>query len=411
MNKIKSSLFILISCIPFYSFSQDLTADQIFEKVNDAIVVVYSYGFDGLKHGQGSGIILNSKGILVTNYHIYAGCERIEIRKHDTLIVNSGIIGANIEKDILIIKLVDSHYPEIPFAEETNLKVGQKVYAVGSPLGFENTMSEGIISGFRELEEYEDLKNNFIQITASASPGSSGGAVLNSKGELIGMVKMGADEGENMNFAIPVSVILKVNEGATLDKKILETLNFFYRGYNEFEIGRFKESVEDYTKYINNSQPEAKAYNYRGLSYLKLKDYENAIKDFTKAIKLDPKYYPPYINRAEAYIKMEEYEKAAKDLTKLIKKDPKNIKAYYARAMAYAKDESWEKSIDDFDKVIKMDSENTDAYINRGISKFYAKDYSGAMEDWYYAIKLDPSLKEGLLQWIDQADYLRTIGY
>lgn len=411
MSKFISLLCLVLLFLPTYVFSQDLTADQIFEKVNDAIVVIYSYDFDGLKHGQGSGIILNSKGIIVTNYHIFAGCERIEVKKHDTLIVTSGIIGASIEKDVLIIKIDDSKYPEIPVAEETNLKVGQKVYAVGSPLGFENTMSEGIISGLRELKEFEERKNNFIQITASASPGSSGGAVLNSKGELIGMIKMGVEEGENMNFAIPVSDIMIVNEGATLDKKTLETLNFFYRGYNEFQVGKFKESVEDYTKYIKNSKPEAKAFNYRGLSYLKLKEYESAIKDFSEAIKLDPKYYPPYINRSEAYIYLNEYEKAAKDMTKLIKLDPKNVKAYYARAMAYAKDESWEKSIKDFDKVIKLDPDNTEAYINRGISKFYTKDYSGAMEDWYYAIKLDPNLKEGLLHWIDQADYLRTIGY
>ncbi len=411
MSKIKSLLCLVLIILPTYNFSQELTADQIFEKVTDAIVVIYSYDFDGLKHGQGSGIILNSKGIIVTNYHIFAGCERIEIKKHDTLIVNSGIIGANIEKDILIIKLDDNKYPEIPVAEETNLKVGQKVYAVGSPLGFENTMSEGIVSGLRELKEYEDLKNNFIQITASASPGSSGGAVLNSKGELIGMIKMGIEEGENMNFAIPVSDIMKVNEGATLDKKTLETLNFFYRGYNEFQIGKFKQSVDDYTKYIDNSKPEAKAFNYRGLAYLKLKEYEKAIKDFSNAIKLDAKYYPPYINRAEAYIYMKEYEKAAKDMTKLIKLDPKNVKAYYARATAYAKDESWGKSIKDFDKVIKLDPENTEAYINRGISKYYDKDYSGAIDDWYYAIKLDPDLKNGLLNWIDQADYMRTYGY
>lgn len=411
MSKFTSLLCLVLLFLPTYVFSQDLTADQIFEKVNDAIVVIYSYDFDGLKHGQGSGIILNSKGIIVTNYHVFAGCERIEVKKHDTLIITSGIIGASIEKDVLIIKIDESKYPEIPVAEETNLKVGQKVYAVGSPLGFENTMSEGIISGLRELKEFEERKNKFIQITASASPGSSGGAVLNSKGELIGMIRMGVEEGENMNFAIPVSDIMLVNEGATLDKKTLETLNFFYRGYNEFQIGKFKESVEDYTKYIKNSKPEAKAFNYRGLAYLKLKEYESAVKDFTEAIKLDPKYYPPYINRSEAYIYLNEYEKAAKDMTKLIKLDPKNVKAYYARAMAYAKDESWEKSINDFDKVIKLDPDNTEAYINRGISKFYTKDYSGAMEDWYYAIKLDPGLKEGLLNWIDQADYLRTIGY
>ena len=103
MSKIKSLLCLILIILPTYSFSQELTADQIFEKVSSAIVVIYSYGFDGLKHGQGSGIILNSRGVIVTNYHIYAGCERIEVKRHDTLITNSGIIGASIEKDILII--------------------------------------------------------------------------------------------------------------------------------------------------------------------------------------------------------------------------------------------------------------------------------------------------------------------
>jgi S1-C subfamily serine protease len=411
MNKYITLLFIFVTFLPKHSSSQDLTAEQIFEKVNDAIVVVYSYGFDGLKHAQGSGIILNSKGIIVTNYHIFAGCERLEIKRRDTLIINSGIIGASIEKDILIIKVDNTNYPEIPLSEESALKVGQKVYAIGSPLGFENTMSEGIVSGLRQLKEFEDRKNEFVQITASASPGSSGGAVLNSRGELIGMIRMGADEGENLNFAIPVSDILKVTEGVATDKKTLEILNYFYRGYNEFEIGKFKEAVADYTKYINQSAGEAKAFNYRGLAYLKLKEYQKAIKDFTKAIKLDPKFTPPYINRAEVYIKMEEFDKAAKDLGKLIKMDPKNVKAYYARGIAYSKDESYSKSIKDFTKVIEFDPEYTEAYINRGISKFYTKDYSGAMEDWYYAIKLEPQLKEELTHWIDQADYLRTIGY
>jgi S1-C subfamily serine protease len=411
MYKIKTLLYFIIAIIPTCVFGQELTADQIYEKVNDAIVVVYSYGFDGLKHSQGSGIILNSKGIVVTNYHIFAGSERIEIKRRDTLIINSGIIGASIEKDILIIKLDESKYPDIPIAEENTLKVGQKVYAIGSPFGLENTMSEGIVSGLRELKEFEERKNEFIQITASASPGSSGGAVLNSRGELIGMIRMGIDIGENLNFAIPVSDILKVTEGVATDKKTLEVLNFFYRGYNEFEIGKFKEAVVDYTKYINQSPGEAKAFNYRGLAYLKLHEYKKAIKDFTRAIKLDSKFIPPYINRAEVYIKMEEYEKAAKDLGKLIKIDPKNVKAYYARGIAYSKDESYSKSIKDFTKVIELDPDNTEAYVNRGISRYNSKDYSGAMEDWYFAIKLDPGLREELLPWIDRADYLRTIGY
>jgi lipoprotein NlpI len=407
MYKINSLLFIFISFIPYYSFSQDLTADQIFEKVNDAIVVVYTYDFEGDKHAQGSGIILNDKGIVVTNYHLFAGCEKIELKRKDVVINHSGVIGVNIEKDILILKIEDNNFPNIPVAESDTFKVGQKIYAIGSPLGYENTMSEGIISGLREIGE---SKKSYIQITASASPGSSGGAVLNTKGELVGMVTMGyllAD----MNFAIPVKDILKANQGLLTDKRTLEALSFFYKGYNEYEIGKFEEAAANYTKYIELSPGEAKAFNYRGLAYWKLKKYKLAVKDFTNAIKIEPNFTPPYLNRAEVYIKMEEFDKAAKDLGKLISLEPENINAYYARGICRSKEEEYSKSIDDFTKVIKLDPEYVEAYINRGISRYYTKDYSGAIEDWYRAIKLDPELRNRLTPLIDQADYMQTIGY
>lgn len=81
----------------------------------------------------------------------------------------------------------------IKIGESKNLTIGQRVYAVGSPLGFENTISEGIISGLRS---YEESGKDFIQITASISPGSSGGAVVNDKGELIGISTLTIKEGK-----------------------------------------------------------------------------------------------------------------------------------------------------------------------------------------------------------------------
>lgn len=408
MNKMKFLLILIVAFFPLHSFSQDLTAEQVFEKINDAVVVVITYDFEGDKHAQGSGIILNDKGIVVTNYHIFAGCEKIELKRKDEIIKHSGVIGVNIEKDILILKIDDTNFPIIPILESDTLKVGQKVYAIGSPLGYENTMSEGIISGLREIGE---SKKSFIQITASASPGSSGGAVINSKGELIGMVSMGYLLAENMSFAIPVKDILKVSQGTLTDKKSLDALTYFYKGYNEYEIGKFSEAAENYSKYIELSPNEAKAYNYRGLAYTKLKEYKKAIQDFSQAIKIDAAFIPPYLNRAEAYIKLEEFEKAAKDLTKLIKMEPKNINAYYARGICYSKDEDHYKAIEDFTKVIKLDPEYVEAYVNRGLCMYYTKDYSGAIDDWYRAIKLDPGLRDKLTPLIDHADYLRTIGY
>lgn len=396
--------FLILLILPFRIYSQELTPEKIFEQVDRSIVVVYTYDFDGKLNKQGSGIILSDKGILVTNFHIFAGCEKIEIKKKDSLIKHEGVLGINIEKDILILKLSDNNYPTIPICNSDTLKVGQKVYTIGSPMGLENTMSEGIISGLRTLGKF---KNKFIQITASLSPGSSGGAVLNSLGELIGISSRALEEGENLNFAIPIKEVMKVNSGVVTNKKTLEAMNYFYIGYNEYGSGKYEESIDNYTKYIEISTIDPKVYNYRGLAYTELKKYKEAIADFTKAIKLDTSYVAPFSNRADVYVKLEDYENAAKDLTKVIKHDPQNVYAYYARGIVYSKDENYRDAIKDFTKVIKLDPTYVSAYINRGLACYYIQDYDGAMEDWHYAIKLDPSLGSSLRVLIDNADYMR----
>ena len=286
------------------------------------------------------------------------------------------------------------------------LRVGQKVYAIGSPMGLENTMSEGILSGLREIGK---SKKKFIQITTPLSPGSSGGAVLNSKGELIGMSSMGIEGGENLNFAIPIKEILKVNSGQMTDQRIIKALEYFYKGYNLYETGKYEEALEYYDKYIEISKNEAKAYNYRGLAQEELKNYPKAIEDFTRAITLDNKFIPAYSNRAECFTKMEMYEQAEKDFSKVIKLEPKNFYAYYSRGLVYSKDEDYNKAIEDFTKAIKLDADNAYSYVNRGFCYYKVSKYEEAIDDWLKAIKIDSGFESSLRPYINNADILREL--
>jgi len=119
------------------------------------------------------------------------------------------IIGVDVDKDLLILKIKGKKFPAVKIGNSKSLNVGQRVYAIGSPMGLENSISEGIISGLRS---YDELRRSFIQITASISPGSSGGAVVNDKGELIGISTLTFKQGQNLNFAIPIEDILKVKK-------------------------------------------------------------------------------------------------------------------------------------------------------------------------------------------------------
>jgi Flp pilus assembly protein TadD len=395
-------LALLFFCFISKTYSQELKPDEVFEKYQDAIVVIYSFDFTGAPKSQGSGVILNEKAWVVTNFHIFEGCEKLLIvHKGDTIPYND-IIGIDIERDLLIIKIDQGNYPDIK--TNGNVKVGQKVYAIGSPLGMENTISEGIISGTRS--EVGKTKQSFIQITASLSPGSSGGGVLNAAGELIGISSMGLKEGNNLNFAIPVDEIFKIKLDSYNERKKLEALNFFYQGKNLYEEGNNEEAIKFYTKFLEMFPKDHKAYNYRGMAYYTRKQYEKAVSDYNTAIKLDPAFAAAYNNRGEAYFKMKEYELSIKDFNYVIKSDPTNMDARFGRGVVLMSDEEYDDALDDFKKVLKENPENTSALINMGLCEYHKKRYEEAIAYWKTAIKYNPSLKGELQPLIDYADIL-----
>jgi tetratricopeptide (TPR) repeat protein len=375
--------------------------------INDAIVVIEAYDFDGNKASQGSGIILKDKNILITNFHIFAGNEKIKIMHKDKEIKYTEIIGLSIDKDVLVLKLEEGDYPQVKIGNSASMKVGNKVYAIGSPMGLENTITEGLVGGFRKLE---DKKNNieYIQISASLSPGSSGGAVLNSEGELIGISTMGIKEAQNLNFAIKIEDALSVDLGEYSDKIKLEAINYFFRGKNYYEDTKYEKALEYFNKYLLKVPNDPICLNFRGLTYLEMKNFEEALKDFNMAAKLDPSYLAPVINKADINYKMQEYDKAVADYTKIINKFPDMVGPIYSRGLAYMQLQEWEDAVKDFTKVIKLDNDYVEAYLNRGISYYYDHNYEEAINNWKKAKNMNPSLAPALNDWIDKADYFMS---
>ena len=404
MYYIRFFLLCTISfCITKYSYSQELSPQEVFSRYGKAVVVIKAIDFDGQVTSQGSGVVISEKGIIVTNFHVFAGNEKLEFSSNDSSLQAGEIKGLDIEKDILIIGFDGSGFPSIPLGKFGDVKVGQKVYAIGSPMGLENTISEGIVSGIRKLGE---KKQEYIQFTASLSPGSSGGAVINSLGELIGISTMYMEKGQNLNFAVNISDIENITLGKYDDKLKLQALNFFFKARDLHDEGKYSEALKYFDKYMKIFPNDAKAFNFRGLTYQSKKEYEKAIEDFSKALKIDPDYTAALSNRGECYFKMEDWENAATDFTKVLKKDPDNIAMYYNRALIYSNDEDWDNAIADFTIVIKSEPNYVEAYLNRGFAYYYKSDYEFAIIDWRKCIKLDPTLANSLNRLIDQADIL-----
>jgi len=183
------------------------TAEQIFEKYSEAIITIGIKDWYG-DFGFGSGFLISPTGLIVTNYHVIEDADKAIvalINKHkrvDTYNITS-VVATDSIKDIAILKIKGQGLPYVTIGDSDLAKPGQKVFAIGNPEGYTNTISDGIISQIREFEK--GIKS--FQITAPISMGSSGGVLFNEMGEVIGITNMIDWYGQNINFAVPINYV------------------------------------------------------------------------------------------------------------------------------------------------------------------------------------------------------------
>lgn len=164
-----------------------------------SIVMIAIHGTNGDIIGTGSGIIVGRDGFILTNNHVASGGRyySVRIEDDDQVYTTDEVIKYNSVLDLAVIRIQRRLNPIPVYKGRQKLVRGQKVVAIGSPLGLFNSVSDGIISGFRVIDNVD-----MIQFTAPTSHGSSGGAVLNMYGEVIGISTAGFDSGQNINLAV-----------------------------------------------------------------------------------------------------------------------------------------------------------------------------------------------------------------
>ena len=167
--------------------------------------------------GSGSGVIISTDGYIVTNNHVIANAEKLEVTTNDNRQFNATVIGTDEKTDIALIKINAKDLHAITFGNSDAVKVGQWCVAVGNPFGFNSTVTAGIISAkARGLSESSGNNNGikaFIQHDAAVNPGNSGGALVNTAGELIGINTMIYSQTGNYSgcsFAVPSNTVKKV---------------------------------------------------------------------------------------------------------------------------------------------------------------------------------------------------------
>src|SRR5213594_2484084 len=165
------------------------------------------------EHSLGSGVIVNSSGYVLTNSHVVDGASEVKVALSDQREFFGQIIGTDPGTDIAVLKIKADHLSSLPFADSSKVEVGDIALALGNPFGLGRTVTMGIVSatgrGGLGIEDYED----FIQTDASINPGNSGGALVNVRGELIGVnTAILSPSGGNLGigFAVPSNMVRDV---------------------------------------------------------------------------------------------------------------------------------------------------------------------------------------------------------
>lgn len=173
-----------------------LSAEELFAQAANSVVRINVVRPDGRPMGHGSGVVID-KDIVITNCHVANAGGQLRVL-HQSQTLDATVLISDEAHDLCKLSVTGLDAPAAPMGRGSQMHVGQKVYAIGSPQGLDLTLSDGMVSSLRQTDE-----GPLIQTTTPVSPGSSGGGLFNEQGALVGIVTFQMRSGQNLNFAVP----------------------------------------------------------------------------------------------------------------------------------------------------------------------------------------------------------------
>jgi S1-C subfamily serine protease len=196
--------------------------DSVVNITSRAVAFDFFYGLVP-QEGQGSGFIIDKEGHVLTNYHVIADARQVEVTLHNRKKYRATVVGNDRSHDLAVIQIKAPDLTPMVLGDSRNLQIGQKVYAIGNPFGLSGTLTNGIVSSIRSVQEPDGMTiDEAIQTDAAINPGNSGGPLLNWHGEVIGintLIASNVGQSAGIGFAIPINTAKAVlNDLVTLGR-------------------------------------------------------------------------------------------------------------------------------------------------------------------------------------------------
>jgi len=380
---------------------EDLTA--IVKKIKPSVVCIIIYDENGDTLGQGSGFFIREKGNVITNRHVLEGATKAEVKTADgkTCPIKK-VLAEDKEGDLILVsvEIPKGAVPPPLSVSATIPEVGERIVVIGSPLGLEQTVSDGIVSAVREIPAFGKL----IQITAPISSGSSGSPVVNVRGEVIGVATFQIVEGQNLNFAIPGERVTRLapGKGQTLaewaagrvKKELAAAESLYSKGLTLVWAGEYEKALPYFEEAVKQDTSYADAYFLIGYCNDELGRHNEAVEAFKQAIRLKPDYALAHYNLGVAYGKLGLLNEALEAFKQAIRLKPDLAEAHLNLGVAYGKLGLWNEALEAYKQAIRIKPDFAEAHYTLGWTYDELGNYNEAVEAYKQAIRLKPDYAE-----------------
>jgi hypothetical protein len=328
-------LFCLVTfctCIFVASVSHSKTAIEVYENASASTVVVKNIDIQSRKQSTGTGVVIGN-GQVVTNCHVIKNPKLLKVRSADKDYPAS-LQYSDWERDLCSLTVAGLDVPAVLLGNSKMLKVGAKVYALGTPKGLALTLSDGIVSGFRERKT-----GRYIQTTAAISRGSSGGGLFDENGALIGLTTFYMADGQNLNFALPIEW---VNELAQRSSPALEPAPRVSPQTPWQTKSKELEALNDWPTLMEHSNLWTRAesdndgaWKSLGIAFYRTGQTTQSIDAWRKSIRLNPDNAEVWLLVGAAHTRMGQSAKAIDAYQHALSIDPKDAVGWYSLGEHY----------------------------------------------------------------------------
>ncbi len=371
-----------------------ISPQELFKELAPTVFIVETFNQQGSLVAFGSAVAVGPR-MVVTNRHVIEGGMIVRVRRGRQM-WPAEVVRMDADHDLCELSAQGLSAVPVPVRPSSSLAVGERVYAIGAPEGLEVTLSEGLISGLRQLDNV-----SVIQTTAAISHGSSGGGLFDEQGNLVGITTFFVKEGQNLNFALPGEWVLALKEGfprtgsqGDAEDSTIQAVAWVLLSINAFKSGDYQQAISAAEGAVHLKPEFPGGWFTLGGGYFATSQNTEAIKALREAVRLKRDFPEAWQALGLVYDEMQQYDQAIAAYQEACHFKPDDPVAWHDLGITYAKAHQFDQAVAAYSKSILLKPDDTKAWYDLGVSYAAQGDRAEVKKVYEHLNTVDAKLAE-----------------